>query len=659
MTRSRSVRPLVRVAAGGLVAVALSLGTTALAAPSGAAPLGAPAASNLSVVFAGLNGPKHLAFGPDGALYVAESGTGAGGPPAPCVPGPACESDTGAIARVTTSGSESVVLSGLPSITDDQPAPNTGVLGPSSVQFVGGQLALTFQNNALDQTTGANPYAATGNQGRLLGTVASAVPGSSATGAGATVLADLGAFQAANPNRNNGGGPPGEALVDSDPYHLIPYAGGWAVADAAANDLLWVSPSNKVSVLANFPTVPLNGLPFNAQSVPTSVTVGPDGALYVSELTGAPFQTGVASVYRVVPSASGPVTPTVFATGFSTISDLAFDHEGRLLVLDIGSLSGGPAQLLRVEANGSQTVVAQSGLLLPTGMAVAPDGSIYVSNNGVFPAVNAPQAPVGEVVRITQTVAGASLTGGDGYRLTAADGGVFAYGASAYLGGHGGSVLNAPIVGGVQLPTGAGYWQVASDGGVFSYGAAAFHGSAGATHLNAPVVGAASTPDGRGYWLVASDGGIFAYGDASFHGSAGSLNLTQPIVGMAATPDGMGYWLMAKDGGVFAFGDATYLGSMGGRHLNQPVVGMAATPDGLGYWLVAADGGIFAFGDATYVGSAGGIHLTQPAVGIRATGDGLGYWLIARDGGVFNYGDAGFFGSAGATPLNKPVVGIG
>ena len=112
MTRSRSVRPLLRVAAGGLVAVALGLGTTALSPPSGAAPFGAPAASNLSVVFAGLNGPKHLAFGPDGALYVAESGTGASaaGPPIPCPPGPACESDTGAISRVTTSGGRSVVL---------------------------------------------------------------------------------------------------------------------------------------------------------------------------------------------------------------------------------------------------------------------------------------------------------------------------------------------------------------------------------------------------------------------------------------------------------------------------------------------------------------------------------------------------------------------
>ncbi|HWD10137.1 MAG TPA: choice-of-anchor D domain-containing protein, partial [Actinomycetota bacterium] len=36
-----------------------------------------------------------------------------------------------------------------------------------------------------------------------------------------------------------------------------------------------------------------------------------------------------------------------------------------------------------------------------------------------------------------------------------------------------------------------------------------------------------------GYWLDASDGGIFNYGSAGFFGSAGSIKLNQPIVGMA------------------------------------------------------------------------------------------------------------------------------
>jgi hypothetical protein len=209
----------------------------------------------------------------------------------------------------------------------------------------------------------------------------------------------------------------------------------------------------------------------------------------------------------------------------------------------------------------------------------------------------------------------------------------------------------------VQCSPGSGYRLAAADGGVFSF-CEPFYGSMGGTHLNQPIVGMAATPDGGGYWLVASDGGIFSFGDATFHGSTGNIHLNQPIVGMAATPDGKGYWLVASDGGIFGFGDATFHGSTGNIHLNQPIVGMAATADGQGYWLVAADGGIFSFGDATFHGSTGNIHLNQPIVGMAATADGQGYWLVAADGGIFSFGDAPYEGSMGAVRLTAPVVSL-
>ncbi|MFP5363085.1 MAG: hypothetical protein ACLGI5_10190 [Thermoleophilia bacterium] len=67
--------------------------------------------------------------------------------------------------------------------------------------------------------------------------------------------------------------------------------------------------------------------------------------------------------------------------------------------------------------------------------------------------------------------------------------------------------------------------MTAADGGVFAFGDAVFVGSMAGQALNAPVVGIASTPSGRGYWLTAGDGGVFAFGDAVFAGSAprGSL----------------------------------------------------------------------------------------------------------------------------------------
>jgi sugar lactone lactonase YvrE len=80
--------------------------------------------------------------------------------------------------------------------------------------------------------------------------------------------------------------------------------------------------------------------------------------------------------------------PTVYATGFTTITDLAFSRAGHLLVLEYNT-SGltsptGAGALVEVSPNGTQTTLT-TALTDPTGMAVGPDGSIYVSNNGDSP----------------------------------------------------------------------------------------------------------------------------------------------------------------------------------------------------------------------------------------------------------------------------------
>jgi hypothetical protein len=244
---------------------------------------------------------------------------------------------------------------------------------------------------------------------------------------------------------------------------------------------------------------------------------------------------------------------------------------------------------------------------------------------------------------------------GAGYRLYAADGGVFDYGNATFYGSLGNKHINKPIVGAATTPVGLGYWLVGSDGGVFSFGDADFYGSTGSLTLNKPIVGMSATEDGLGYWLVASDGGIFSFGDASFYGSTGNKHLNKPIVGMAVTPDGDGYWLVASDGGIFSFGDAKFYGSTGALALDKPIVAMVPTVDGRGYWLVASDGGVFAFGDANFYG-AGSSASNGPIVSVITTPDSLGYWLVSNTGSIYSFGDADLYGSAGTIMLNKPVV---
>jgi CHAP domain-containing protein len=218
--------------------------------------------------------------------------------------------------------------------------------------------------------------------------------------------------------------------------------------------------------------------------------------------------------------------------------------------------------------------------------------------------------------------------------------------------------VDAPIQTGVATSDGQGYWLSSADGGVFAFGDAPFEGSLGSLPLQGPIVAMAATPDNKGYWLAALDGGVFALGDAPFYGSMGGTKLNQPIVGMAATPDGKGYWLVASDGGIFAFGDAHFYGSTGGITLNEPIVGMAATPDGKGYWLVASDGGIFAYGDAGFHGSLANDNLPDPVVGMFASPDGGGYTMSTANGVVFAMGDAQYYGQLQLDPDATPISAI-
>jgi streptogramin lyase len=197
---------------------------------------------------------------------------------------------------------------------------------------------------------------------------------------------------------------------DSDPYDVIAYRGGWVVADAGANDLLYVSATGRVSMLARFPAVAEqvpagvfgNPTPItvDAQAVPTSVAIGPDGALYVGLLRGVPSDPGTADIYRVVPGHK----PEIWARGLTSVTAIAFDRQGRLLATEFntGGLLSPPTMtgaLMRVSDNGrTVTTLPVPGLYQPTGVAVSAHGTVYVSNYGDSTAAS---SQPGEIVKIT------------------------------------------------------------------------------------------------------------------------------------------------------------------------------------------------------------------------------------------------------------------
>lgn len=341
--------------------------------------------AQVQVAASGLNNPRGLAFGPNGNLYVAEAGCGGAGPcQASEELGLRCYGPTSSITAIDIrTATQTRIATGLPSLATAGGSRATGV---HDVSFQGlGNLYFTIGY-------GDDPArrAELGEVGRFFAHLARLTPNGRWT-----LVSDLGAYEEANDPAGDG--------PDTNPYGLLALAGKQVVTDAGGNDLLQVAANGTISTLAVFParTVPgpAPGSQISMQSVPTSVAVGPDGFYYVGQLTGFPFPVGGANVYRVPP---GGGTPEVYATGFSSIIDLTFGPDGSLYVLQIANnllaafgANNWTGALIRVAPDGTRTELAAGELFAPGGVAIARDGTVYVTNNSI-------SCGSGEVLKITQ-----------------------------------------------------------------------------------------------------------------------------------------------------------------------------------------------------------------------------------------------------------------
>lgn len=321
---------------------------------------GMASGATVTLVATGLNNPRGIAFGPEGGLYVAEAGYGG---TVPCGTGPdgsqTVFGPSGSVTRIDLEkGTQERIVTGLPS---KAAANGTQASGPVDIAFQGRGDALVIIGNGGPPAARA-ACAGAENLGKLIQVAASG---------NWKIVADVAAHELTNPDGRN---------VDTNPYSIAISGSRRVVADAGGNDLIEVSPDGTTTTLAVLP--PAGGV-FDSNPVPSSVTFGPGGAVYAGELTGAPFPAGAASVFRVSPG--GTLTP--FATGFTSIIDIAFGPDGALYVLQIF-----PGNLIRVAPDGSRSVV-YSGLSFPGGLAFGSDGSIYVTNLAILPGS-------GQVLRI-------------------------------------------------------------------------------------------------------------------------------------------------------------------------------------------------------------------------------------------------------------------
>ncbi len=332
-------------------------------AASGAGPVAA--GDEPTVVASGLDQPRGLTIAADGSLLVAEAGRGGSdGCVGPILTAePMCLGPTGAVTQVKRNGQQRRIVEGLPSIANQ--SDGNFAFGPADVSTDRGRVyvAINGPGDDLDRSELDPAYA------DALGTV------QRLTGVRTHLLADLAAFEAAeNPH---------PTLLQSNTQAVQTVGRRVFATDAAGNTVHDVTDGD-VDLVAVLPDRTSGSTSYEA--VPSGLAEGPDGALYLSDVTGAPFPTGGAMVWRLGPNGFVP-----YATGFTTAIDLAFGPDGSLYVVE-----NFPGRVLRLDpgaTDASGAEVVAEGLTFPTGIAVRDDGAVYVSDNGVF-------AGIGRVVRI-------------------------------------------------------------------------------------------------------------------------------------------------------------------------------------------------------------------------------------------------------------------
>jgi hypothetical protein len=329
--------------------------------------LPALAAGQYTTVLGGLQSPRGLAFGPGGRLYVAQAGSGG---------------SSGKITEILNPWAATPatrdVISGLISLQ----ARENEVVGVDGISILGDGgiyaiMAVSNRGLGFPSSLGHLLKVSQGGQVRDIANVGDFDYDWSNTH-----------FDLAND------------FPDADPYAVLALPDNLYVADAASNTLDLVRPNGSLDVVAFFHPNVL------ADSTPTCIAKGPDGALYIGTLALVDSLVfgHAATVYRVDPTALDPSdlstvlnVATPWATGLWPINGCAFGPDGTFYASELittQQFSGGDVVKIPFDSPDQHISLTGGTLLFPGGVAVGGDGTVFVSNGSA-------EVSAGQVVRLT------------------------------------------------------------------------------------------------------------------------------------------------------------------------------------------------------------------------------------------------------------------